>query len=670
MNKHHVDENGKMSLIINQITIIVCIALCVSIICTGNCLGNDIVINNVDMVDVIKKEISTNRQIIIKDGKIISLDQSSASIDGKTVIDGSDLIAIPGFINTHTHLWQHLAKGFYPNGNLQEWIRIYKFAHYLEENELYETTLAAASEGLLSGITTVADFASVNFSDFSLSATCEALENAHMGGILVFWNPACFLPSGVKAREMKMLDDRYKTIGLWMGHGPFSFYNIPSVYDAIHIAKKLNMNMSEHTMENVQEQRDFYKSLKEYLDKYGSGLDSEIKGKLEKILNMGEPSKVDNIVRLHGLSNDILAYDKNRNRLTEDERQKLLQWSEYTCISPVPLLEQFGAFDKKYISIHSVWQTQSDMDIYKKKNVTISHNPESNMYLSSGVAPILGYLENNIVVSLATDGAASNDGINFFSAMRGLWNLQKTETLDTAISKKIDAWYVLQAATINGAISLGIDDKTGSLEIGKEADITLLSKKRLKISPFVIDVNVIPLIIYSGSPIAVESVISNGKLVVDDGEMVHGKSVAELATTLSDISNNVYKRYNTGKDWTDAFDLDIDQMKSFWYKFRSIRKKDRIDIIINNIGAKDLDLYLAMSGEPFGGTASAMLSPETKQIFPLDPKPEFFDIAISLKQNESVQVFKNKNSWLYKIKKPNGFIKRIGKAEQLLFLVE
>ena len=91
-----------------------------------------IVINNVDLIDVEDREVLHKQQIVIDDnGKIESVGpQSSSSISAETTIDAGGLIALPGFVNTHTHLWQHVAKGFYPKGNLQQWVRIYRYAHY------------------------------------------------------------------------------------------------------------------------------------------------------------------------------------------------------------------------------------------------------------------------------------------------------------------------------------------------------------------------------------------------------------------------------------------------------------------------------------------------------------------------------------------------------------
>lgn len=640
-------------------------------VATANGAPNDIVINHVTVVDVVKGEVVPDREIIIRSGEIVSIEpQSSSEANGTTVIDGTSLIAIPGFINTHTHLWQHLAKGFFPSGNLQEWIRIYRFAHYLERDELHQTTLAAASEGLLSGVTTVADFASVNFSDFALAATCDALNEATMGGALVYWNPPAFLPHRVKLQELRALRERCGKVSVWMGHGPLSFYPVPAVFDAIHTAKALDMNLSEHTMENVQEQRDFHRRLKEYMELHGEALKPEIRGVLQRALDRGKPSAVDGVEWLRRLARDMLKYDEGRERLSAQEREELARWEVPDTISPVPLLERFGAFDKRYISIHSVWQSQSDMDIYKRRGVAVSHNPESNLYLSSGIAPILQYQENGINVSLATDGAASNDGINFFSAMRAAWNLQKIATLDTEVSKAIDAWYVLRAATINGALAMGIDERTGSLEPGKEADIVLLSRERLKIAPYVPGKNEAPLMIYSGSPIAVDAVISDGKLVAKGGELVGGRSVAELARGLSETSNAVYARYETGKVWREELVVDGATIDAPWYRYRSVREKDEIDVRLTNDGERPLELYVAMSGNVFGGVESAMLSAESKAVLPHDPSPKFWERRVTLKPGASAYVRKEKGDYRYTITTPDGLFKRDGRAEQLLFLVE
>ncbi len=674
-----------MTLTIYAVPIIWISLLFITLIATTNVLANDIVIRDVTIIDVKNEEdnILNKQQIVIKDGRIFSVSpQVSPPASGTTMIDGSKLIALPGFINTHTHLWQHVAKGFYPSGNLQQWVRIYRYSHYFTDHNLYRTIYAAASQALLSGITTVSDFASANFSDFSLDATCRALNDTGMGGIVVWWNPASFLPYSIKSSEIKRLQSKCGKLDIWMGQGPLSFFPIPAVYDGISLAKENNLTITEHTMENVQEQRDFYKSLSKYLSNYSSQLSISDKNKLQEILNAGAPTKVDGVAWIERLAKQIVDHDNTTApKLTPVERERLSKWIDRNSISPVPLLDYFGAITNTYVSIHSVWQSETDIELYQKKGVHVSHNPESNQYLSSGIAPILTYKQKGINVSLGTDGAASNDGINFFSAMRALWNLQKTGALNTAISKDIDPIYVIRAATINGAKALGREKQTGSIEQGKEADIVLLSKERLGISPYVGEKtknNIIALIIYSGNLMSIESVISDGRVVVEKGQLTKGDTVAKLAHDLTSVSNELVKEVEAGKNWTETFNLTDTMIDPYWYKYRSVRQRDRIDLTIKNRGSKNITVTLAMSGAVFGGAASEMLSDKTRRRFPLDPTKNLFFKKNVLAPDQSITIVKKRRSTIYNIKYPNQPpISRDGKdqvthrfAEQILILGE
>jgi 5-methylthioadenosine/S-adenosylhomocysteine deaminase len=617
--------------------------------------AKETVIKNVTVVDVEERKILENQQIVVNNERISFIGPQNMKVaKGGKKIDGTDLIAIPGFVNTHTHLWQHIAKGFYPSGNLQQWVRIYRYAHYFEPQELYLATLAAANQALLSGITTAADFASVNFGEFALEETIKALKDTGLHGCVVWWHPAVFLPSGLKEQEIERLKELGgKEIGIWMGPGPLSFYSLPAVYDGILTAQKMKLRITEHTMENVQEQRDFFENLNGYLEEYGSSLSPEDKDALEKIAAPGAPGNVDGMIQLYRFGQQILEIDEEEKKLSETERRQLQQLIESPSVSPVSLLEYLGALDR-FVSIHSVWQTGQDMEIYRKLGVSVSHNPESNMYLSSGIAPILQYLEKGIPVSIGTDGAASNDGIDFFSAMRGTWNLQKLRFLDTAVTGEFSGWDVLCSATINGAMALGMDGDTGSLKVGKEADIILLSKKRLGISPAVkagdVD-NIVPLIIYSGGVRDVDTVLSDGRIVVRDGNLVEFRE-EDLAKELANISKTLVERYETGKVWREDVPLNIDSPAQTWVRFRSVRKKDTIQIKLENAGKSPIGVTAAMSGTTFGGTVSSMFQEEVLKRFPLQPPESYWDVRITLKSGESLVIERGANETSYTLIPP------------------
>ena len=157
----------------------------------------DLLIYNTTVIDVVNKQILTNKNIGIINGKISSIINSSFSINdildtANEIIDGSYYIVLPGFINTHTHLWQHISKSSAPKEPLQTWLQIYEPIYYLTKDELSDVVLAASCEALLSGITTISDYAS-SYNDYGFETNAESISKAGLNGILVWDNPSVFL---------------------------------------------------------------------------------------------------------------------------------------------------------------------------------------------------------------------------------------------------------------------------------------------------------------------------------------------------------------------------------------------------------------------------------------------------------------------------------------------
>ena len=629
--------------------------------------ASSIRIDHVTVIDVVNERILYDQEITIENGKIVSVrDQPEISAPADAVINGSGKIAIPGFVNTHTHLWQHIAKGRYPNGILQEWIRIYRVAHYMTSGELYDVMIAASNEALLSGITTVSDFSSVNFTENALDIVCSAMKTSGLDGAVMYWYPAAFMPDHMKAAQIKRLQQQYNpNLEVWMAQGPLSFFSLTSAYSGIQLGKKLNMPLSEHVMENVREQYDLYHTLKKYVSSYGDRLRADDKAFLEGLLQDGPPSKVSAVEMIKRLAEQTLK--ANAETLTAEEKKQLTAMAENrNYISPIPLLDHLGAL-KHFISIHSVWTLPGDMAIFNKadNNVHISHNPESNMYLSSGVAPLPDYMHAGTPVTIGTDGAASNDGINFFSAMRAYWNLQKINYLNAAAIREISEWDIIRSATINGAKAMGIGHKTGSITEGKEADLFLLSAASLGMSPLT-DKNMLPLIIYSAGPRDIAYVISNGKVRVAEGQLTQFKE-SELANNLSAASYNAHKRMGEGK--TVALSVAGDTLKYF-----SLRPKDSVHIVMENRFKKrrKLKARIFFSGTTFGGTVPALMSPEAIARFPHKDPSGFWKLDVVLRRKDKLTITKSKENPEYQIRLPNGkTINRKGvNREQMLIMIE
>ena len=148
--------------------------------------------------------------------------------------------------------------------------------------------------------------------------------------------------------------------------------------------------------------------------------------------------------------------------------------------TPARYLDSLGVWNGKALAAHAVWLDPGDMDILAKKNVGLSHNPESNMKLASGIAAVPQWVTKGIKAGLGTDGAASNNDLDMFEAMRAAAMLHKIATLDpTAMPAKL----ALELATRRGAEALGMADRIGSLEAGKQADIITVTMAGARQTP-------------------------------------------------------------------------------------------------------------------------------------------------------------------------------------------
>ncbi len=162
---------------------------------------------------------------------------------------------------------------------------------------------------------------------------------------------------------------------------------------------------------------------------------------------------------------------------TEDE---LKGAREKFGLTPTAYLESIGFWGPRTLAAHGVWVNDEDIAILKRREVGLSHNPESNMKLASGTAPVTKYLAAGLPLGLGTDGAASNNDLDMFEAMRQASFLAKHANHDPTA---LPAQTALDLATIGGARALGMDREIGSLEPGKRADLITVSMSAARQTP-------------------------------------------------------------------------------------------------------------------------------------------------------------------------------------------
>lgn len=177
-------------------------------------------------------------------------------------------------------------------------------------------------------------------------------------------------------------------------------------------------------------------------------------------------------------------------------------------VSPVAYLDRIGFLNERVIAAHMVWPQGSDLAILKRRGVGVVHNPQSNMKLASGVAPVPQMMKENLPVGLGTDGAASNNDLNMWEEMDTVAKLHKVFSGDP---KVMSAQQAFELATIRGAQALHLEKEIGSLEIGKRADLLVIDRDTLNQIPLY---NVYSDLVYATKASDVESVIINGRIVM------------------------------------------------------------------------------------------------------------------------------------------------------------
>lgn len=182
--------------------------------------------------------------------------------------------------------------------------------------------------------------------------------------------------------------------------------------------------------------------------------------------------------------------------------------------SPVDYLARIGFLGNRVIAAHVVWPNPGELEILKRADVGVVHNPQSNMKLASGVAPVPKMIEEGLRVGLGTDGAASNNDLNMWEEMDTVAKLHKVFSGDP---KVISAEEAFELATIRGAQALHLENEIGSIEKGKRADLVIVERDSLNQIPLY---NIYSDLVYATKANDVQTVIINGRIVMRDRRLL------------------------------------------------------------------------------------------------------------------------------------------------------
>ena len=204
-------------------------------------------------------------------------------------------------------------------------------------------------------------------------------------------------------------------------------------------------------------------------------------------------------------------------------------------MSPTEYFEKEGLFTTRTLAAHCVVMSDHDIEILAKHNVSVAHNPQSNMKLASGIAPVKKMLDAGVNVAIGTDGASSNNDLDMWEEMRTASLLQKVSTMDPCA---IAAYTALQMATVNGAKAIGREGELGLIAQGAYADILLVDIEKPHLYPHT---NLVSELVYSTHASDVDTVIISGRIVVENRKCLSMNAAEVCATAQKQIDTLMSK---------------------------------------------------------------------------------------------------------------------------------
>jgi len=425
--------------------------------------------------------IAVEEETIVDVGKTRELKRKYGR--GYEKIDAKGKVVIPGLINTHQHAAMSLLRGYADDLPLQEWLEkwIWPIEKHMTPHDIYIGALLTAIESIMGGTTTVNTMYHYTPKENEAKAFADASLRGVIGHVCFSWR---------KNEDGKALEDLAK-----------NWHNKADGLIRVSVDPHAPYSVDPEYMKELKVTRE------ELNDKYGS-------------------KKAPIICHIHAAE-------------TSDEMEKIRKAFNMQFKNGVmAYLDSLGVLDERLIAVHCVALTGKDMAIMNKRNVKVSHNPISNLKLASGISPVPKMLKKGITVSLGTDSPCSNNTADMFEIMK------TTAIIHKGINKNptvMPAEQVLEMATIEGAKALSWENEIGSIEVGKKADLSIISLKRPHLCPVYSEASHL---VYAAKASDVETVIINGKIVMENRKLTM-LNIEKVMDVVEKAKNNLLSKLNT-----------------------------------------------------------------------------------------------------------------------------
>jgi 5-methylthioadenosine/S-adenosylhomocysteine deaminase len=417
--------------------------------------------------------------ILIDDATIKAIGLDLAAEPDAQVIDGRGKLVMPGLINSHTHSSETLFRGRYQGMPLEIWL-LYAYPLLMNgaigKRLLYLRSLLLAMESLKSGVTTFCD-------DF-------------------------FDPPAHDLDRLGIVFQAYEDAGIRA--------NVSSAVMNIHALDALPF-AREIMPQDLQDKLDFGPPItaEAYID-YCRSAFASLHGRAGRLNFMIAPSAPQRCTRELMLACMDLAVDKGvpyHTHVLETKTQAVTGHELYGK-TLVAYMHDLGLLRRNTTFAHSVWVSDEDMALMGAAGMSIAHNAVSNQKLGAGISPIRRLLDAGVTIGLGTDGVCSNDTSRIFDVMRVAGLIHSVSGPD--YSRWVKAEEILRMATIGGARSAMLDEVTGSLEVGKAADLLILNLDSYALIPFN---DAARQLVFAENGTSIEAVMVAGKIVMQHGRL-------------------------------------------------------------------------------------------------------------------------------------------------------
>jgi 5-methylthioadenosine/S-adenosylhomocysteine deaminase len=419
--------------------------------------------------------------VAVSDGRITAIGPEPQPLDDPDRIDARGGYLLPGLIQTHVHLCQTVFRSYADDMPLLEWLRkcVWPMEAAHTPTTLRAATRLAAAELLLSGTTTVLTMETVHDTDVVFEALAEIGLRATVGKCMMDSDDT--VPPRLRENTRRSIEESLSLRQRWDGAANGRLRAAFAPRFAVSCSRDL----------------------------------------LEAVASLSAQDRV--LVHTHASE-------------SRDEIELVRNLSG--GLSNLEYLSTTGLATRHLCAAHCIWITDSEQDLLAERGVKVMHCPGSNLKLGSGIAPVVEMRKRGISVSLGADGAACNNRLDMFDEMRLAATLQGMRHLPGALTARDVLWM----ATREGARAVHLEDEIGSIEVGKRADLILVDRDRLHLTP---DADPWSTIVYAARGPDVRLTMVDGRVLVRDFQLEHMDAV-EVATTGRSAAAEVARRAGLG----------------------------------------------------------------------------------------------------------------------------